>query len=56
MAGTATDLAALDRQIAEQRRPALPTAPLLMTAPGIGAVPATAVARCLTSKAFGHPD
>lgn len=49
-------LAALDRQIAAHRQAALPAAQALETVPGIGPVTATAVASCLQSKAFVHPD
>jgi transposase len=49
-------LAALDRQIASQRQAALPAAAALAMVPGIGPVTAAAVASCLESKHFAHPD
>jgi len=58
--GAITDLtsrlSALDRQIAAQRRDALPAAQALQTVPGVGPITATAVASCLQSKGFTHPD
>lgn len=58
--GAITDLnarlAALDRRLRTQRRGVVPTAAALETVPGIGPVTATAVASCLQSKAFAHPD
>jgi len=60
LAGAITDLdarlAALDRQIAGQRDAAVPAARALATVPGIGPVTAAAVASCLHSKDFAHPD
>lgn len=49
-------LTALDRQIASQRQAALPAAQALLSVPGIGPVTAAAVASCLASKRFAHPD
>jgi transposase len=49
-------LRALDHRIAAQRQVAVPAATTLLTVPGIGPVTATAVASCLTSKHFDHPD
>lgn len=49
-------LRALDRQIAQRRQAALPAAALLLSIPGVGPVTATAVASCLESKQFTHPD
>jgi transposase len=49
-------LTALDRQIARTRQAALPVAAALLSVPGIGPVTATAVASCLESKDFTHPD
>jgi transposase len=49
-------LAALDRRIRSQRQVVLPVATVLETVPGIGPVTAAAVASCLQSKAFAHPD
>jgi transposase len=58
--GAITDLGArltaLDRQIATARQAARPTAALLLSVPGIGPVTAAAVASCLASKDFTHPD
>jgi transposase len=58
--GTIADLTArlraLDRRIAAQRQVAVPTATTLLTVPGIGPVTAAAVASCLASKGFTHPD
>lgn len=58
--GAITDLSArltaLDRQLASARQAALPTAAVLLQVPGIGPVTAAAVASCLTSKEFTHPD
>lgn len=51
-----TELATLDRQIADERTVALPTAHVLLSVPGIGPVTAAAVASCLQAKAFTHPD
>jgi transposase len=59
LSGAVADLkarmAALDRQLAKERR-TLPVTAELEKVPGIGPVTAAAVALCLTSKRFGHPD
>ncbi len=46
---------AVDRQLA-QARTALPVVTALQEVPGIGPVTTTAVAACLTTKRFDHPD
>lgn len=56
VADLAARLAALDRQIAARRDAALPAARALTAVPGIGPVTAAAVASCLESKGFDHPD
>ena len=56
IADLAARLAALDRRIAACRDAALPAARALATVPGIGPVTAAAVASCLASKDFDHPD
>jgi transposase len=47
--------AAVDRQVTEART-VLPVVRTLQEIPGIGPVTATAVAGCLTTKQFDHPD
>ncbi len=49
------NLAALDRQIAAERKQQLPQAAALQRVHGIGPVTATAVAACLVSKQFAGP-
>lgn len=59
LAGAIADLqariATLDRQIARERR-SLPVTAELEKVPGIGPVTSSAVALCLSSKQFTHPD
>lgn len=47
--------AVIDRQLVEART-VLPVIAVLDAIPGIGSVTATAVAACLTTKQFDHPD
>jgi len=50
--------AAIDRRLAQQTResPEWASVALLQSVPGIGPVTASAVAACLASREFGHPD
>jgi transposase len=55
ISGLAHEQAALDAEIAARARQE-PLVATLDAVPGIGPVTATAVASCLTSKQFAHPD
>ena len=58
IAALSTQQAALDRQVAQLtlESETWSAVPLLRTIPGIGPVTAAAVAACLSSREFAHPD